>query len=460
MGKAKAKVTRSTSQPQKGSAQSHFQAIVNECDVMAQANPPYALSGGHVTPAPSHGPYDCSSAVSRVLQVAGYNIPTMDSTGFMSWGDPGPGQVTIWAGTDHVFLMFANKCWAWSCPGCQNGWQPLDNYGDPQNPSTSGPYVARHPADLGGPAAQIIGGTNGNSTTTSTGSVSLAGVESTAKASAFATYLQLPGILDQAESMALKGVRSLMNDQPLLPFVEQLCQASLRRFQSMPNGNFFAFYPDYFGGMNHRTPYWQINDIEILDGQINLSDEALATHVYVVGDTVGLYDGVNVEDEVASAGVVTLFEAMAANFITGLDKEGHGIPTPKSKTALNTKNEVINFLQKYGARPYFEEAPMVRSGFYEMFLAFQRFCMLWSQQFLTQFTFTYMPELFPGGLIALPDHGLQFFVEEVEHDFDYENGFTTTAMLSSPTALEGSNGPPGIHEGMIRAGALDPTSKQ
>lgn len=307
----------------------------------------------------------------------------------------------------------------------------------------------------------VIGGgpNDGTPTSTSGGGVDLSGVEATAKASAFATYLELPGILDSAESVALKGVRSLMNDQPLLPFIEQLSQASMRRFQSMPNGNFFAFYPDYFGGMNHRTPYWEIADIEIMDGQINLSDDGLATHVYVVGDTVGMYDGVNLEDEVASAGVVTLFEAMAANFLTGLDGSDNGFPKAKSKAALKNKDEVISFLQRYGARPYFEEAPMIRSGFYEMFLAFQRFCMLWSQQFLTQFTFTYMPELFPGGIVALPDHGIQLFVEEVEHQFDYEQGFTTTAMLSSPAALKGSTDTAGVHEGMVRAGVLDLTSK-
>lgn len=101
---------------------------------------------------------------------------------------------------------------------------------------------------------------------------------------------------------------------------------------------------------------------------------------------------------------------------------------------------------------------MVRSGFYEMFLAFQRFCMLWSQQFLTTFQFTYMPELFPGGLIALPDHGIQLFVEEVEHTFSYTDGFTTTATVSSPVAMKG--GPKGIHEGMIRAGALPPAGNK
>lgn len=299
-----------------------------------------------------------------------------------------------------------------------------------------------------------VGGSTSESSGEVTGGVNIQEVEAAAKAAAFSTYLEIPGLFDGIESQALKGQRSLMNDQPLLTFIEELCQASLRRFQSMPNGNFYAFYPDYFGGMNHRTPYWEIHDIEILDGKINLSDEALATHVYVVGDSVGYYDGVNEADLVSSSGVCTLFHAMAANFVTGLGQEPHKKASKEEKRAeaVQNKQQAINFLKKYGARPFFEEAPMVRSGYYEMFLAFQRFCLLWSKQFLTEFELTYMPELFPGGLVAFPDHQLQLFVEEVSHEFDYENGFTTVATFSAPTSLE--DGPAGVHDGMIRADAL------
>lgn len=286
-----------------------------------------------------------------------------------------------------------------------------------------------------------------------TGGVSLAEVEAAAKAAAFSTYLEIPGLFEQQESYALRGERSLMNDQPLIGLIEQLTKASLRRFQSLPNGNFYAFYPDYFGGLT-KTPYWEIHDIEIMDGSINLSDDALATHVYVVGDNSGFYDGITEIDKASSAGVVTIFHAMMANFITGY-KEA----TPKEENkeerqerAIKTKAQAFAFLKKYGARPFYEEAPMVRSPYYEMFLAFQQFCLLWSKQFLTEFKLTYMPELYPGGLVSLPEHGLQLFIEEVSHEFDYENGFKTVVAFSAPASLE--NGPLGLSDGMIRADAL------
>lgn len=283
-------------------------------------------------------------------------------------------------------------------------------------------------------------------------------------ASAFATFLALPGLADVQESLALTGERSLMNDKPLFPFIQQLTEASLRRFMSMPNGNFYAFYPDYFGTMQQRTPYWAIDDIEVIDGRINLSDDALATHVYVVGDIVP-FDGLNLTDKMLSGGVVTIFNAFMADFINPPSASKGKVDKSDDKSGKDTKDvdlneyptlankaRAINFLQKYGARPFYKDAPMVRSPYYEFFLAYQQFCLMWSKQFLTSFEFTYMPELYPGGIVAFPEHGIQCFIEEVEHICDYESGFVTRASLSAPASLKGAkNAKKNVHAGMIRA---------
>lgn len=307
--------------------------------------------------------------------------------------------------------------------------------------------------------------------------------ESIAKAAAISTYLQFPELMVSEESIALKGDRSLMNDQQLLPFVEQICQASLRNFQSMPNGNFFAFFPDYFGGLNHRTPYWEIHDIEIISGKIDLSDDALVTHEYVVGDTINFDGQIDVPEMVASAGVVTVFNAFMADFLNGVSDPtllqdnvpqkdgGTGMSKKDQKAAkqdraaynreiaalptLAKKENAIAFLKKYGARPVLDEAPAVRTPFFEKFLAYQKFCLAWSRQFLTTFEFTFMPELFPGGLVAFPEHGIQCYIDEVSHECDYEGGFVTRANLSAPAAIRDSNGIARgprkyVHEGMIR----------
>ena len=298
-------------------------------------------------------------------------------------------------------------------------------------------------------------GEEGPGAASEAGGASAAEVEAVSKAAALNTFINLPTIQVAAESLALKGERSLMNDKPLFPFIDQLCQGSLRQFMSMPNGNFYAFIPEYFGGLTKRTAYWSINDIEILDGKIELSDDALATHVYVVGDSATIDGSIDLLEKMQTAGVVTVFNAFMANFITGSDT-----PVTKSKKQLErvptlaNKGQALAFLEKYGARPYYEEAPMIRSHYFEMFLAYQLFCLLWSKQFVTTFEFTFMPELFPGGLIRLENHGLQLYVDEVRHEGDYENGFRTLANLSAPTALRGGN--KAVHEGIVRSAILTP----
>lgn len=353
----------------------------------------------------------------------------------------------------------AYKVWKADGESFDDAWGQSDNYAG-KNGAANYISIAEQVIKSG-----VTGSPKEESSNTTTeaegevgGAVNIHAVEAAAKAAAFSTYLEIPGLFDKAESLALKGQRSLMNDTPLLPFIEQLTKSSLRRFQSLPNGNFYAFYPDYFGRLT-KSPYWEIHDIEILDGSINLSDEALATHVYIVGDNAGWYDGVTEVDKAGSAGVVTIFHAMMAHFITGYSEEKkpeEQTKKQKADEALKTKAQVLNFLKKYGARPFYEEAPMVRSPYFEMFLAYQQFCLLWSKQFLTTFELTYMPELFPGGIVSLPEHGLQLFIEEVSHEFDYTTGFKTNVQFSSPAST--STGPLGLSDGMIRADALEPST--
>lgn len=267
-------------------------------------------------------------------------------------------------------------------------------------------------------------------------------------AAAFAVALEWPSLEQTAEAMMLTGQKSLMNDVPLMPFIQQICGASLRQFQSLPNGDFFAFFPDYFGNYNHRKPYWNIDDIEILDGQIELTDDALATHVYTVGDTGVPYDGITMLDKVMSHGVVTIFNAFQSEFVLSDAPDN-----PEEK--LMGKKDALKFLEKYGARPYFEEAALVRSPYFEAFLAFQTFQLMWSRTFLTEFEFTFMPEIFPGGIVSFSDYSLQCYVDSVTHTFDYEAGFTTTAQLSAPANTGEGFDPLGISRGLIRSAVID-----
>jgi hypothetical protein len=222
--------------------------------------------------------------------------------------------------------------------------------------------------------------------------------------------------------------------------------------------------------------------MEIIDGSIDLSDNDLATHVYVVGSTAGsMSPTIGIVEELQSAGVVTIFNAFMVDFLNGnyapdvqdpyetnppnggtnnaaanaTKQNSQNEKWKKRQKSLANKDNAVAFLKKYGARPHYEQEPLIRSPYYELFLAYQRFCLLWSKQFLTTFELTFMPELFPGGLVELGDHGIQCYIDEVSHNCSYEGGFTTTVNLSAPAALD-NKARSDMNQGMVRAGIFGP----
>ena len=72
----------------------------------AIAKMPYRYGGGHARWDDSG--YDCSGSVSYALHGAGLLQSAMPSSGFMTWGEAGPGQwVTIYAHPGHMFMVVA-----------------------------------------------------------------------------------------------------------------------------------------------------------------------------------------------------------------------------------------------------------------------------------------------------------------------------------------------------------------
>lgn len=339
--------------------------------------------------------------------------------------------------------------------------------------SSSGiiPGVDSYGGHLGGTAsalkeAQVIvaaggGGSAGGSAPggagggAATGGGSTGTVGSVNGAEAFTAAVAYPSVAEVQTAVLLGSAhKGLMHDQQLLPFIQQLTQASMREFQSLPNGDFFGFYPDYFGEFNQHDPYWDIHDIEILTGDIYLNDQSLVTHQYVVGDiTYPIDQSLN---NMLLAGVVTIFNAF--NDLNIIDPGSTLSPSQTARAIKIAKDlgtfthaggmgDVMSvpeselFIQRYGARPQVSNYPQVRSTLFEVFLAYQQFMLAWSTQFRTTFSFTFMPEVYPGGKLAFPEHGIQMYIESVTHTWDYEEGFTTDAVLMAPAKIKGSNNP-------------------
>jgi peptidoglycan hydrolase CwlO-like protein len=106
----------------------------------AIATLPYIWGGGHGSFQASG--YDCSGSVSYALAAAGLLSSPLDSTGFESWGDPGPGRwITVYANAGHAFMVVAG--WRFDTVAlAETGtrWS--------QTMASTAGFVARHPPGL------------------------------------------------------------------------------------------------------------------------------------------------------------------------------------------------------------------------------------------------------------------------------------------------------------------------
>ena len=103
------------------------------------ASTPYVWGGGH---GGASGGYDCSGSLSYALAAGGLVSSPLDSTGFMSWGDPGPGRrITVYANAGHAFMYVDGRRFDTSAlSGGGTRWTSGGR-------STAG-FVARHPPGL------------------------------------------------------------------------------------------------------------------------------------------------------------------------------------------------------------------------------------------------------------------------------------------------------------------------
>lgn len=227
------------------------------------------------------------------------------------------------------------------------------------------------------------------------------------------------------QSMLLTGDKARLNDEPLMSTIQTVTKSSLRSFQSAPNGDFVAFYPDYFGLYGTEATL-KLEQIEMKSVHIQASDQNLTTHVF----TAGVIDGIQqieVEQWMSSAGVVTIEQDYVLEELLTLRDEG------------GDEIDADQFLQRFGARPISVSYPAARTHQVEYFLAVQLFLQKWSEQYSTQVELTFMPELYPGMRIILAGLDIAVYVESVSHNCNFTSGFTTSAVISSPSALNGEN---------------------
>lgn len=242
------------------------------------------------------------------------------------------------------------------------------------------------------------------------------------------TYQFAPGQFANAVSSLFGGQpgteeKAFINDEPLIQTVQAMAAAGLRNFQSAPDGSITFYYPDYFG-LDGKNAVLSLEDIECKNVQIDLNDDALATHVYVAGSPNPRGASMGVLGWLMSKGVATvenewLFRRMqlAAPVVRGQDLITNG----------------TEFMRKFGVRPLTRDMSAIQSGPMEFLMALQLFMTKWAEQYATTIELTFMPELFPGMRLNLVGHALQVYVTEVTHSGDFESGFTTSAVIMAPS---------------------------
>jgi peptidoglycan hydrolase-like protein with peptidoglycan-binding domain len=101
------------------------------------ATTPYRYGGGHGSFADSG--YDCSGSISYALHGGGLLRSPLDSTGFMSYGRPGPGRhITIYANAGHAYMVVKGRRYDTSARS-ETGTRWSNEM------RSSAGYVARHP---------------------------------------------------------------------------------------------------------------------------------------------------------------------------------------------------------------------------------------------------------------------------------------------------------------------------
>lgn len=235
---------------------------------------------------------------------------------------------------------------------------------------------------------------------------------------------------DTTLASVLTGHRALANDVSVLEWIKTAVPASGRVWCSKPDGEFLAFFPDRFGYFK-RTPYFYINDIEIVDLTINRNDTNLITHVFTTGPMIP-QSGITVFDRMYS--MVASVEDTAFKYFINVDKSF----------------DPLAFLARHGAKPYVNDITNINHPLLLWMNGWMKFSEMWANRFSSTATFTFMPELFPGGLVSFGGR-VQMFLESVSHSFDMAGGFSTTAELSALSAIDTDT-----FKELPNAGSFDP----
>ena len=239
-------------------------------------------------------------------------------------------------------------------------------------------------------------------------------------------------------SNQLYGHRALLNDESLLDTVAPLIRASGRSYCSAPNGDFIAWWPDYWGEYGLAGAL-DVETIELQDFAVEWMDAAMITHQYVEG---AYLQGDGAAMGPMPHGVMDALQAYYTRGVATVEMPGllASLLNVPSAAAYPWLRDPRLLLQRFGARVDRKQNSMIYGAAAEFFAAVANLTRAWADQFRTTVPLTFMPELFPGMLLRIPYFGVQMYVSTVTHSWDYSNGagFSTDAQTMAVSATDGS----------------------
>jgi hypothetical protein len=235
--------------------------------------------------------------------------------------------------------------------------------------------------------------------------------------------LYTPSTFQSQTANQFQLTKAFIDGEPLMNMISTIAKGGLREFCSAPNGDFVAYYPDYWG-LNGGSAVLTLEDIELKDVRIDMSDDPLTTHVYVEGDLsqVGGAANPTVTAWVDTTGVCTVENSWLFQRL---------IQVAPGTFAQGATGDSI--MRTFGIRPLNQTFSMAGSNELELLLACQVFLEKWTQQYQTVVQMTFMPELFPGMRVKLQSRNLSVYCKAVTHTCDYAAGFSTAAVITAPS---------------------------
>ncbi len=239
---------------------------------------------------------------------------------------------------------------------------------------------------------------------------------------------------ESAYSSSLTGIRALLNDQPFLPYLKNLFNTTMRSFSSAPNGDLIAWFPDYYGIWGTAASMI-IEPIEIRDFNVEWSDDYFVTHQYTTA--AAAFNFLDPSSGVGTPQMANLAEVFTMGIAT-IDVPSILFSLFGIEADKDTATKFINYVYKrFGARPDFQQLPGVVGTKGEFFSALFLFMRQWAYQYNADIPLTFMPELWPGMLIKIPEFDFQAYVTTVTHSFSFgeSGGFSTTVNIAAPARL-------------------------